>query len=182
MLGEILTHWTIRVALLCLVLRLAGQLRWGTASQWFVWSRAIWTIGCVFFLLHVGCAFHYYHGWSHALAFESTAEQTRELIGVRFGEGIYLSYLFTLLWLGDVLWQWVCPTSYRQRSAWLAAGLLGYMAFIAFNGAVIFEEGVTRWVGIPVTAALLAAWLTVIFRMRGHASDKTPPGSLVPGP
>jgi hypothetical protein len=180
--GEALTHWTIRLALVCLALRLAGQLRWSGAPRWFFWSRAIWTIGCVFFVLHVICAFHYFHQWSHALAFESTAAQTHELLGVRFGEGIYFSYLFTLLWLGDVLWQWAWPTSYRRRSGRLTAGLLGYMAFIAFNGAVIFEGGVTRWVGIPVTVVLVAGWLASALFARSQDAEKSSPGSLVPGP
>jgi hypothetical protein len=178
---EALTHWTIRLALVCLVVCLAGQLRWGNAPRWFAWSRAVWTIGCLFFLLHVVCAFHYYHQWSHTLAFQSTAAQTYELLGVRFGEGIYFSYLFTALWIGDVLWQWICSTSYRQRSARLTAVVLGYMAFIAFNGAVIFEGGVTRWVGIPLTVALVAGWLAVALT-RSRCPEKPSPRSLVPGP
>jgi hypothetical protein len=178
--GEELTHWTIRLALVCLTVRLAGALRWGNAPGWFVWSRAIWSAGCLFFLAHVACAFHFYHRWSHAAAFDSTAQQTYELLGVRFGEGIYFSYLFMLLWFVDVLWQWASPDSYRRRSARLAAGVLGYMAFIAFNGAVIFEGGVTRWVGIPVTALLLGASLVVAWRAR-RATDSPSTGSLVPG-
>jgi hypothetical protein len=162
--GEVLTHWTIRLALVCLAARLAGQLHWGNALPWFRWSRVIWTIGCVFFLLHVACAFHFYHDWSHAKALASTAEKTHALLGVRFGEGIYFSYLFALLWIGDVLWQWVWPLSYRQRLPWLAASVLGYMAFIAFNGAVVFEGGVTRWVGIPVTLGLLIAACALLAR------------------
>jgi hypothetical protein len=180
--GAELTHWTIRLALVCLVMRLAGQLCFGNSPRWFVWLRAIWTIGYVLFVWHVACAFHFYHAWSHALAFESTAEQTHELLGVRFGEGIYFSYLFTVLWAVDVIWQWVAPESYRRRSAWLASGVLGYMAFIAFNGAVIFEGGVTRWVGIPVTTALIVAWLVAMLRTRSPTAEKSSPGSLVPGP
>jgi hypothetical protein len=156
--GETLTHWTIRLALVCLALRLAGQLRFGASPQWFGWMRNIWTTGLVFFVAHVACAFHFYHGWSHARAVETTAQQTHAMLGVRFGEGIYFSYLFALLWAGDVLWQWLSPESYRQRSVAITVALLSYMAFIAFNGAVIFEGGVTRWVGIPVAVALVLAW------------------------
>ena len=180
--GEELTHWTIRLALFCLVLRLAGQLCFGGSPRWFDWSRAIWTTGYALFVMHVASAFHFYHAWSHALAFESTAEQTHQLLGVRFGQGIYFSYLFTVLWAGDVVWQWVDPEGYRERSTWIASGILGYMAFIAFNGAVIFEGGVTRWVGIPVTLALLAGWVAMIFLTRPRRAAKTSSQSLVPGP
>jgi hypothetical protein len=181
--GELLTHWTIRLALVCLVLRLAGQLRFAAAPWWLAWSRGIWTLGYLFFVLHVGCAFHFYHSWSHALAFESTARQTHEMLGVRFGEGIYFSYLFTLLWGSDVVWQWVAPETYRQRPPWLGATLLGYLSFIAFNGAVIFEGGVTRWVGVPVAVALVIAWSAVLLSGRRRAYKPDPgPWSPVPDP
>lgn len=182
MLATVLTHWSIRLALLCMVARLAGNLGWSRSTWWFQASRSIWTIGCLCFVLHVVCAFHFYHDWSHARAFESTAAQTYELLGMRFGEGIYFSYAFTLLWLADVVWQWTSPASYQLRAPWLAAGWLGYMSFIAFNGAVIFEGGVTRWVGIPVTMALVAASIILLLRARASAAEKNSSGSLVPGP
>lgn len=179
--GPVLTHWTIRLALICLVICLAGRLRWGDSPRWFAWSRWIWTFGCLLFLAHVASAFQFYHHWSHAKAFQSTAEQTGELLGVRFGEGIYFSYLFTLLWVADVLWQWALPDSYRRRPVWLAAGLLSFLTFIAFNGAVIFEDGVTRWVGVPVTLALLLAWLAMLLRARSPDVQKSTSRSLFPG-
>lgn len=178
--GETLTHWTIRVALICLALRLAGQFRFGPSLQWFAWMRSIWTIGCVFFVLHVVCAFHFYHDWSHTRAVESTAQQTHAMLGVRFGEGIYFSYLFALLWASDVLWQWLSPESYRRRSVAITAALLGYMAFIAFNGAVVFEGGVTRWVGIPVAIALAIAWLVVLVTSRRRGVKESHSGSWSP--
>jgi hypothetical protein len=181
MLGVELTHWTIRLALLCFAARLGGGLRWGNAAWWFPWSRAIWTAGCVFFLAHVACAFHFYHDWSHAAAFESTAVQTEQQLGVRFGEGIYFSYLFMLLWLGDVTWQWACAASYQRRPMGLTIALLSYMAFIAFNGAAVFEGGVTRWVGIPITLLLLVSATIVLLRRRTAATNKTS-DSLVPNP
>ena len=154
MLGTELTRWTIRLALLCLAARLGGELRWRGEAWWFGWSRGIWTAGCVCFVLHVVCAFQFTHHWSHADALRVTGDRTADMLGMRFGEGLYFSYLFLLLWLADVAWQWLAPASYRQRSPWLAAGFLAYMAFIAFNGAVVFEHGVTRWFGIPISLAL----------------------------
>lgn len=179
--GPELTHWTIRLALICLVGCLAGRLRWGDSPRWFAWSRIIWTAGCLLFLAHVACAFQFHHEWSHTKAFQSTAEQTGELLGVRFGEGIYFSYLFTLLWVADVVWQWTRPASYRQRPVWLTFGLLGFLTFIAFNGAVIFEDGITRWVGVPVTLALLLAWLALFLRARWPGVPKSTSRSLLPG-
>ena len=80
-------------------------------------------------------------------------------MGFRFGEGIYFSYFFTLLWLADVAWMWFSPAGYQRRSLAITGFGLGYLAFIAFNGAVVFETHLTRWVGIPVSIALaILAW------------------------
>lgn len=153
--GILLTRWTIRLALAAYALWLAGwlmagnrPLAGGTAP-----SRWLYTLACGLFLVHVACAFGFYHHWSHAAAYDDTARQTEELIGISFGQGIYFSYLFLLVWVADVVWLWLAPS---HRPAWLTVAVQLYMAFIAFNGAVIFESGVTRWAGIPVTLVLAA--------------------------
>ena len=159
MLGPLLTTWTIRLALSAYALWLAAWLggpnttfRLGSrASQW------LYSLACGLFLAHVACAFHFYHGWSHQHAYRDTAEQTREMLGVAFGQGLYFSYFFTLLWATDVAWLWLWP---RWRPVWLTAATQLYLAFIALNGAIVFEAGVTRWVGIPVAIGLgfMAVW------------------------
>lgn len=172
--GPLLTHWTIRVALACLALRLGGELLATDRARWFAWSRWIWTIGCIAFLAHIYCAFAYYHHFRHTEALEVTARRTQEMMGVRFGEGIYFSYLFAMIWLADVAWQWLLPVSYQHRSGTLSTGILAYMAFIAFNGAVIFEGGMTRWVGIPVSLVLGALLLVALVRKQKTARAPSP--------
>jgi hypothetical protein len=166
MLGVALTHWSIRIALLCLAARLGGGLLWRHHAHWFAWSRWLSTVGCLLFLLHVASAFHFYHEWRHEHAFQTTADRTYDMLGIRFGEGIYFSYLFALLWTADVAWQWASPERYRARPVWLSAAVLIYLAFIAFNGAVIFEDGPVRWVGIPVTLALVLVAVITLVRQR----------------
>ena len=63
-------------------------------------ARLTWTLGCLAFLIHVGVAFQYAHHWSHAKAFAHVERASG------YGEGIFVSYLFTLIWIGDVLWWW----------------------------------------------------------------------------
>ncbi|HUE71373.1 MAG TPA: hypothetical protein VMP01_10855 [Pirellulaceae bacterium] len=160
MLGTLLTIWTIRLSLAAYALWLgmllvpSGKLPPGSrllASRW------LYTLACGLFLAHVVCAFQFYHHWSHQSALDDTARQTDEMLGFAFGEGIYFSYLFTLLWVADVAWLWLWP---QHRPAWLTAVVQLYLAFIALNGAIVFEAGITRWVGIPVAAVLvgLAVW------------------------
>ena len=171
--GELLTAWTIRLALACYVAWLAGWLiaaagrsptssatsqSWTTRTSWATSARWIWTLGCLLFVIHVACAFHFYHGWSHAAAFEKTAAETEQLLGVRFGEGIYFSYLFLILWVLDVIVMWIWPAAESSAARPMAAAmhwvLHAYLFFIAFNGAIVFEAGPIRWAGIAACLLL----------------------------
>lgn len=126
-----------------------------------VHAKFWWTAAWLGYLIHVALAFDYVHNWSHAHAFE----HTREVGGV--GEGIYVNYLFTLLWTADVLWWWLAPAAYAGRSPWLDRLLHGFMLFVIFNATVVFASGFSRWGGVAllVWLALLAAW-----RRRGYLS------------
>jgi hypothetical protein len=154
-LGELLTHRSIRLALACIVgtyaIRIANREHWGRDTKF---SRAMWTLGCGFFIAHLLFAFHFYHHWSPAHALRVTAERTYKQLGFAFGEGIYFSYLFGLLWLAEVAAMWAWPKWYDHRPKWLFWSVAGFMAFIAFNGAVVFEDGITRPLGIAATLGL----------------------------
>ena len=165
--GELCTRWTVRLALLLYALVVAGRLLGrGRAAL----RRGAWTLGCAFFIAHVVSAFHFQHHWSHAAAYAETARRTSELFGWSWGGGLYLNYLFTLLWVGDVCWWWGAPASYTRRPRWLDAALLGFMAFMAFNGAVVFASGLVRWLGLAVTCGLGFLWLFSRRTNRGNQS------------
>jgi hypothetical protein len=155
MVAQVITATTIHLALLCLAGRYWSDLQ-PTLIAWEK-KRAIWSLGCVAFLCHVWSAFHFHHQWSHASAFQVTAERTYEMLGFRFGEGIYFSYLFMCLWMFDVAWMWLAPLAYMRGVGLYAWIVLGFMLFIAFNGAIVFEAGVTRWLGLPI--CLAGGWL-----------------------
>jgi hypothetical protein len=174
MFGTLLTKWTIRLALACYVAYLGGWLATSGRPdrRWPVVARWLWTLGCGLFLVHVACAFHFTHGWSHAAAFESTAAETEAFLGTRFGEGIYFRYVFLVLWVLDVVASWVLPATAGAHPRPLVAALRGavhtYLFFIAFNGAIVFENGPTRWAGIGacVLLAALAARAAYNWRQR----------------
>jgi hypothetical protein len=104
-------------------------------------ARGCWTLAWLAFLIHLGMAFHFFHHWSHA----SAVEHVHSVSGV--GEGIFVSYFFTLVWTADVLYWWLRPVGYAKRSPWIGRALHGFMLFIVFNGTVVYEEGTIRWVG-----------------------------------
>lgn len=152
--GEVITRLTVRGALLLYAATVALRLVRPSSGRA---ARLLWTIGCGLFLAHVVAAFHFFHGWSHAHAYRETARQTGDLVGVPYGGGLYLNYLFTLAWAADAAWWWVFgPDAYRRRALWVDVVLHGFMAFIALNATIVFESGIVRWSAIAVALALVA--------------------------
>jgi hypothetical protein len=164
--GDALTRNTIRLSLawyaaaLWLMMRL-GPADWAAATQIGRTARWCWTWAVVVFLIHLAMAFHYFHHWSHAHAFA----HTRLASGV--GEGLYVSYLFTALWMADVAYWWLQPRGYADRPAWVDRALHMFMLLIVFNGTVVFEGGFIRWAGAVIFVALAWAWASTRRRPLG---------------
>ena len=156
--GDALVRGFIRAALLTYAVSLLTRGRLGSVTDWEAATRAgsharcWWTISFLLYATHVALAFHYYHNWSHADAIA----RTREMSG--FGEGIYVSHAFTLVWGLDVLCWWFMPGRYARRSVWVDRLLHGFMLFIIINGAVIFAEGLVRWLSVLGLIVLLVWW------------------------
>jgi hypothetical protein len=130
-------------------------------------ARALWTAGCLAFLAHVVAAFAFFHGWSHAHAYRETARQTRDSFSIDWGGGLYLNYLFTLAWALDAAYWWGAgPDAYDRRPRWIGVTLHAFFAFMAFNGAVVFAHGATRWVAVTIAALLALLALVRLRRVR----------------
>jgi hypothetical protein len=150
--GELLTRWTARFALLLYASALTLRARQTNAI------RLIWTCGCVVYLLHAACAFHFVHHWSHAQAYAATARQTAAVVGLDWGGGLYANYAFTLLWLGDVCWWWASPQGYETRPRFIEWAVQAFFAFMWFNATVVFGTGLARWLGVAACLAVGGAW------------------------
>ena len=57
--GELLTRWTVRLALTCYAGALALQLLPASTARRVAAARWLWTAGCVLYLAHVVSAFHF---------------------------------------------------------------------------------------------------------------------------
>src|SRR5262245_4082510 len=163
------TRGTVRVALAFYALAAALMLTldpagWRARTPLGRVARAAWVLGLAAFLVHVGLAFHHHHGWSHAEAMRHVERVSG------FGPGLFFSYLFTLLWSGDAAWWLLTPRSYAARPAWVGWALHGCLSFIVFNATVVYEQGLTRWVGLAATVALAALALASRLRVRREAS------------
>jgi hypothetical protein len=155
--GEALTVDSARVALVLYVAALVAML--GRRGGGGMAGRALWTAGMLVYLVHVCAAFHVVHGWSHGAAVAETARQTRALFGVDTGVGIWFNYLFTAVWAADAAWWWLDPGGYHRRPAAATGAVHAFMAFMFFNGAVVFASGPSRWIGLAATALLPLWWL-----------------------
>lgn len=124
--------------------------------------RALWSLGGIAFAVHVVAAFEVHYRWSHAVGIAETARQTEELTGVASGAGLWLNYLFALIWAADMSAWWLAPRRYLARGRRLFAAEHLFLLFMIFNATVIFESGAVRLLGLLVTAAgtigLVGSW------------------------
>ena len=102
--SEIATRWTVRLAVALYFTALVVRVKFPSVESCQVRARWAWTAGFVIFLVHVLCAFHFFHHWSHDAAYLDTAQKTAAMTGWNWGGGLYLNYLFALIWGIDVLW------------------------------------------------------------------------------
>jgi hypothetical protein len=155
--GELATRWTVRLALAGYFLGGALRASNGHSPPRRRLAQVAWSLGCLFYLAHVACAFQFYHGWSHAAACQHTAERTAELTGWNWGGGIYFNYVFTLVWLADALVWW--RRGDRPSRPWLEVATQGFLWFMVFNATVIFGQGAIRWFGLAGCVVLVVSWL-----------------------
>ena len=157
--GEFLTRITIWIALAGYAFAAITGLLAGQRPQWQRRARWAWTIGCAAFIAHVFCAFNYYYAWSHRAAYRETARQTAEVFGLDWGGGVFVGYAFTIAWVTDVVWWWLGRESRQQRPRYLVIAWHAFFIFIIFNGTVVFETGLVRWLGLALCSALaLLLW------------------------
>lgn len=176
--GELLTKLTIWV---CVAAYAAGATGFGLSGGRGVWDRAArlaWTVGCAALFVHVACAFHFYHAWGHAAAYMDTARQTREVVGLDWGGGLYVNYAVMAGWAFDVtLWWLRGPDAYRRGWWPLTAAWHAALLFIFFNATVVFKGGPMRWVGLGVCLGLCVAWWLAA---RDYPTRRAVAGSPVP--
>ena len=166
-LGSDLIRNTIRLALLyyapaAALLLLSRPANWQSFSPRIRLARCCWSLSCLAYLIHVALAFHYFHRWSH----DHAMAHTEEVAG--WAEGIFVSHFFTLVWTSDVVSWWLWPRWYALRSPWIDRALHGFMAFVIFNGSVVFESGPVRWAGLAMFVGL-AGLVLVRWRQTGES-------------
>ena len=155
--GESLLVWTIRLSLACYLARLFVVARHGWTARIPLKGECVfWTIGCAFYLVHVACAFAFAHDWSHANAIEHTAIETQRITGVRRGEGLWVNYLFTLVWFADTARIGIAHLRQRPTNRKTDIAVHAFFGFIFFNATVVFGPSGYRWAAVVVVAIYAA--------------------------
>ena len=172
--GELLTRWSVRLAVGCYVGRVLVDVRCGRANRCAATARWIWTVGCALYLVHVASAFAFFHDWSHSAALRHTAEQTAAVTGLDWGGGLYVNYAFTLFWMFDTLRWWCGGLDAPRRSAISFWVMHTVFAFMMINATVVFGPSYWRWLAPIVFLLFIVAYLS---RRRGGESSAGGPGS-----
>lgn len=127
-------------------------------------ARQLWVLGAAMHVVHVLFAFGLAHGWSHGHAYRRVEE-----VG-GFGEGIFVSHAFAVVWCADVLWWCVTPAGYARRPAWVRIPTHGFLAFVVFNSTVVFAPPPTPAVSAVLFGGLgLLLWWRSTVRTAGPA-------------
>ena len=150
--GDAWVVWTVRLSLALLTAGFVGRRRGFDRL-----ARGCWAAGAGAMWAHVAAAFAVEHDWSHAAAVRETARQTRSLTGVDWGGGVWINYLFALTWTADALWWLLRPAGHAARPRAVDVGVGTFLGFIAVNGAIVFEDGPTRWIGAACVLLIAAA-------------------------
>jgi hypothetical protein len=158
--GEIATRATIWIAMagyaasLCFLLR--GQHRLALVA---------YADGLIAFIAHVILAFGVFYDWSHSIAWSETARQTEAMTGTASGHGLYLNYLFGVVWLIDACYWWRRGEPLHRRSSAGAVVLHGFFLFMIVNGGIVFATGAVRWFS---GALLMAIVVCAVSKRMSH--------------
>lgn len=117
-----------------------------------------WLVGAILSFCHSAGALATFHHGSQITAFRSTAQQTQDLIGIRIGEGLFVNYAFVMVWLIDAMICIVAPRRYHKLPQAYFYIVKCFLVFIAINGAIVFQGGWTRWIGILCVLIWIVVW------------------------
>lgn len=122
-------------------------------------ARTLWTVGAALAIVHIVLAFDLVYGWNHEAAVEATVRQSADRFGLGWRGGIYVNYVFVVLWLADVCWWWIAPLSHRSRARSIEGARFIAFTFMFVNGAIVFASGLGRLVGVISVAIALVGYL-----------------------
>lgn len=161
--GEMLMLWTVRCSVACYVVALW---QWLFAERFpDAQYRRFWTAAWLLCVVHVICAFHFRHHWDHDVAIQHTANMTEGVVGIHWGGGLYINYVFLVCWGTSVAGTWRQTPAVRRITQQLTGGMHAFVAFMMINATVVFGPA---WWWIPM--ALVLTVITWNYKRRRSAT------------
>jgi hypothetical protein len=125
------------------------------AARW-AWRASL--LGAFLCTVHIAISMGLRHGWSHDAAVRDTARQTMEVFGAGFGAGVYVNYVFVMVWLGELGWWRANSAGYARRRRSIVWLLRVFYFVVIVSAAVIFVRPIWRIAGVALVATLLWIW------------------------
>lgn len=169
--GRLLILWTVRIAVLLYALATWRYLIVLRPQNKTVDRRysLLWATAWLMCVIHVVCAFHFEHHWSHAAALRHTAEMTNRVVGIHWGGGLIINYVFLAWWGIDA------GRQFRRKQAASSRIFIAVAGFMFFNATAVFGPA---WWWIPVSLFVVSAVKSAIYGRRQHAdSGQFPPNA-----
>jgi hypothetical protein len=148
---------TIWLSLICFAVGESGRTFTRARAKPPAWAWWIFSAGLLLAVIHTLIAFDTVHHWSHEDVISVTAAQTQAVFGVGVGGGVYVTYLFFVVWLADAWWWKAAPAGYT-RPAVVTWMLRAFYMVIIFNAAVVFVNGIRRVFGLVIVSWLARLW------------------------
>ena len=166
---------TIWLSMFLFVAGEAGKrfVRADNTPKWPWWA---WTIGVTFCAVHMAIAMAVHYGWNHQAAVRATAEQAAAVYGITWTGGLYVNYVFLLIWAGETAWWAISTRAYLSRGAALVWSLRAFYFVIIVNAVVVFARPAMRPAGLLLLAALVVSWIRI------NAPRPTPPAATIGTP
>lgn len=143
--GELVTRAAIWFAMVAWTAGIVARDK--PVAKWF------WAVGFDLYLLHIILAYGVFYQWSNQVAWDETARQTAEVVGVETGVGLIANFAFAVVLLIDSVQQWRGKPCCR-------AFVDGLVLFMIVNGAIVFGHGPVRWFGCLLLALIVIGWVT----------------------
>ena len=162
---DILIQCSIRASVILVYSRLIYRLWRRNSDQPHQRNQEyyLWFAGWLLLVLHVILSFHFVHHWHHSDAWNRTARETENLIGVRRGDGLWANYLMLTLWGMDQFRLYKAKKQSRVPSLAVDRVVAVSIGFMYINATVVFGPMFYRYLAFP--ALLIAVY---IWRMHKH--------------
>jgi len=153
-------QWSIRSCVALVYARLIYRLWRGVPAKTQQRSREFyfWFIAFLLFGLHVCLSFHFVHHWLHSDAWNRTATETENLIGIRSGDGIWANYLMLVLWAMDLLRLYKDKQTSRIPSFTMDRAVAFFFGFMFLNATVVFGPIGYRYLACPALFLVVHLW------------------------